>query len=84
MLLILASAAPVAAMAALYLTCRGDSRSADSMPRGYESDPSAVEGRWEGLSAEVARLECRRRSLGSAAAMHRRHLAAVLPADARR
>jgi hypothetical protein len=85
-LLILASAAPLAAMAVPFLICRSSSRS--EAPIGRRADHGshglATEGRWEGLSAEVARLEDRRRSLGSDAATRRRHLAAVLPADARR
>ena len=86
MLLILSGAAPVAAMIALFLTCRTRSRSQAPNPRRAHGEPyrPAMEGRWEGLSAEVARLERRRRSLRSDAAMRRRHLAAVLPADARR
>ncbi|MGH2907739.1 MAG: hypothetical protein ACRDK8_00400 [Solirubrobacteraceae bacterium] len=86
MLPILAAAAPLAALAVLFLTCRTGSRSADPARGGEPHGPyrSATEGRWEGLSAEVARLERRRPLPGSDAAMRRRHLAAVLPADARR
>jgi hypothetical protein len=85
-LLILITAAPVAAMTALFLTCRTSSRSEAPTPRRAHGEPHrlATEGRWEGLSAEVERLERRRRALRSDAAMRRRHLAAVLPADARR
>jgi hypothetical protein len=85
-LLILATAVPVAAMMALFLICRTSSRSEAPSSQRVHGGPhhQATEGRWEGLSAEVARLERRRRSLRSDAAMHRRHLAAVLPADARR
>jgi hypothetical protein len=73
-------------MTALFLTCRTSSPSeAPSPQRAHgESHHLATEGRWEGLSAEVARLESGRRSSRSDAAMRRRHLAAVLPADARR
>lgn len=86
MLLILASAAPVVAMAVAFLICRTSSRSEAPIGRQANHGPCrlATEGRWEGLSAEVARLERRRRSPGSDAATRRRHLAAVLPADARR
>jgi hypothetical protein len=84
-LLILITAAPVAAMSALFLTCRTSSRSEAPEAQRVHGEPRlATEGRWEALSDEVAQLECRRRSLRSDAAMHRRHLAAVLPADARR
>jgi hypothetical protein len=85
-LLILTSAAPVAAMTALFLTCRTRSRSEAPTPHPAHGEPHrlAPEGRWEALSAEVARLERRHRSLRSDAATRRRHLAAVLPADARR
>jgi hypothetical protein len=85
-LLILASAAPLAAMAALFLICRTGPRSEAPLGRRTTDGPDhlAVEDLREGLSAEVARLECRRRSTGSDAATRRRHLAAVLPADARR
>jgi len=81
-LLILITAAPVAAMTALFLTCRTRPSSEAPTPQGAHRP--AMEGRWEALSAEVARLERRHRSPGSDAAMRRRHLAAVLPADARR
>ncbi|HLI61296.1 MAG TPA: hypothetical protein VKV21_16680 [Solirubrobacteraceae bacterium] len=85
MLLILAGAAPLAAMAVTFLICRTSSR--PDTPTGRRafdgSSDLAPEDRWEGLSAEVARLE-RRRSPVSDAATRRRHLAAVLPADARR
>ena len=86
MLLILASAVPLAAMAVPFLICRSSSRSEAPIGRRVLGEPDhlATEGRWEGLSAEVARLERRRRSSGSDAATRRRHLAAVLPADARR
>jgi hypothetical protein len=83
-LLILISAAPVAAMTALFLTCRTRSRSEAPTPRRAHDEPHRPEGRWEALSVEVARLERRRRESRSDAAMRRRHLAAVLPADARR
>jgi hypothetical protein len=84
-LLILTSAAPVAAMTAMFLTCRPGTRSGEPMSDEHPpSDRMTMVGRWEGLSAEVARLERRRRSTRSGAALHRRHLAAVLPADARR
>jgi hypothetical protein len=85
-LLILISVAPVAAMTALFLTCRTSSRSEAPPPQRAHDEPHrwTTEGRWEALSVEVARLERRRRALRSDAAMHRRHLAAVLPADARR
>jgi len=85
-LLILSGAAPVAAMTALFLTCRTSSRSEAPDAQRTHAEPHrlATEGRWEGLSAEVARLERERRALRSDAAMRRRHLAAVLPADARR
>jgi hypothetical protein len=85
-LLILISAAPVAAMMALFLTCRTSSRSEAPPPQRAHDGPyrSAAEGRWEAFSVEVVRLERRRRALRSDAAMRRRHLAAVLPADARR
>jgi hypothetical protein len=85
-LLILTSAAPVAAMTALFLTCRTSSRSEAPTRRRAHGEPHrpATEGRWEALSVEVARLERRRRAFRSDAATRRRHLAAVLPADARR
>jgi hypothetical protein len=84
-LLILASATPMAAMTAVLLSCRYAARSQEPMSDEHGApDRMATEGRWEGLSAEVARLERHRRSARSGAALHRRHLAAVLPADARR
>jgi hypothetical protein len=79
-------------MALLYLTCRISSRSDEpTLERAHGGHRRLItEGRWEALSAEVTQLEHRRRALHrrrpsrSDAAMRRRHLAAVLPADARR
>jgi hypothetical protein len=60
----------------------GRSRAADGP--GAHHAPSRPAGRWDGLTEEIARRGNRRPPRRSDPALRRRHLAAVLPADARR
>ncbi|HET9125019.1 MAG TPA: hypothetical protein VFN65_09070, partial [Solirubrobacteraceae bacterium] len=82
LLLLVSIAAPLLVMAAVFLSCRTGASPAGSLPPRAPS-PLSAESRWEGLSAEVAQLERRRATHRTDAATRRRHLARVLPADAR-
>ena len=60
-------------------------RSGESAPSSDTGDPRPQTlGRWEGLAEEMTRRGDRVRPRCSDAATRARHLAAVLPADARR
>lgn len=83
LLLLVSIAAPLLVMAAVFLSCRTGAPPAGSLPPPHTSSPLSAESRWEGLSAEVAQLERRRAPHRTDAATRRRHLARVLPADAR-
>jgi hypothetical protein len=82
LLLLVSIAAPLLVMAAVFLSCRTGSPPGRSLPP-HTPSPLSAESRWEGLSAEVAQLERRRAPRRTDAGTRRRHLARVLPADAR-
>jgi hypothetical protein len=82
LLLLFSLAAPLLVMAAVSLSCRTGSPPTGSVLHRTSGLPG--KGGWEGLSAEVARIERRRALHRTGAASRRRHLAAVLPADPHR
>jgi hypothetical protein len=94
MLLILCGcAAPLLPVAGLGLLVRSDGGSRAEATGGPATRSAAVDGiapdramasRWEGLAAQIARSGDGRRPRRASPGLRRRHLAAVLAADARR